>query len=147
MQEKVLEEEVQRFDALYHVLLVQSRDMPIQVPQELKELASLDISIINLLAQHPQSAPGMVSTLLNLPKSTVTSALQRLEQKQILEKQKSMEDKRSYVLVLTPKGRALQHTHIQFEQEYFSYVLSRFPTHQKRVQLMEFIETFLRTGQ
>lgn len=147
MQEKVLEEELQRFDALYHMLLEQSRDMPIQVPQELKELASLDISIINLLAQHPQCAPGMVSTRLKLPKSTITSALQRLEQKQILEKRKSQEDKRSYVLSLTAKGRALQHTHIQFERKYFTYVLSRFPTHQGRIQLMEFIEVFLKTGE
>lgn len=73
---------------------------------------------ILLLAGSTQDLPlSAYAEALHLPKSTLTSILQRLEQQGYLHRMPRETDRRSACLTLTEQGVAFYHTYLAYQQD------------------------------
>ena len=120
----VFNEQVQAFGALWHQLLIldQKRDFQQKYPNFLK-LTTNEISVINIVSENPDIILKSICEKLDLPKSTLTNTINRLEEKEYLFRTITKKDLRSYGLSLTEKGIQAQKEHIEYEQQVFGKIL------------------------
>lgn len=134
---KLNQEYIDCFDHLYHELLKKNLTTYENYSRELDNLTSLDISIINIAAFNPDIIVREIAEILNIPNSTLTSALNRLEEKNLAHRIISKRDRRSFSIELTENGQKIQQKHLKLEREYFEDILNRLDSHTE-------IETFLK---
>lgn len=132
--------DIERFNKLYHKLIRYNLNSDLKYPEELKNLTTLDISVVNIAATNPEIIVREIAELLRIPNSTLTSALNRLEQKDIVKRKISCRDRRSFSLELTEKGKKVQQAHCEFEQAYFENILSKLDTTEDRKVLLDLFE-------
>jgi DNA-binding MarR family transcriptional regulator len=63
--------------------------------------------LIRCVGAYPGMTAGQLASVLNVDPGTVSAALRRLEQKQLVERRRDPVDSRRVALGLTPLGRAL----------------------------------------
>jgi len=100
-------------------------------------ITSTELSIIQIVNERPEIIIKEVSEYLELPGSTLTSAIDRLEQKKLIRRIVSQRNRRSLGLELTDAGREINVIHEKAEQKIGRRILSRFDNSEDR-------ETFLR---
>ncbi len=79
-------------------------------------VSHLDLHVMKLIAERPDMQPKDISTKLRIPASTLSSAINRMEKRGLLERQISPHDKRSFQLVLTAEGWNLKREHDQVDR-------------------------------
>lgn len=139
----VKNEDIKLFDELYHLLLRQNLTSESNCPKEIKELTSLDISVVNIVAFNPDIIVKEIAEKLNVPNSTLTSSLNRLEKKGIANRTISSRDRRSFGVILTDKGLKLQQIHLEFERTYFESILEKLDTHEERALLLGLLKKII----
>jgi DNA-binding MarR family transcriptional regulator len=83
-----------------------------------------------------------ISQKYNIPPSTLTGILDRLENKKLIERLKTNKDRRSIELVATENGREIVEKHI-IEDQIFARNLFNGLEHQKKEQLKALLEELL----
>lgn len=86
-------------------------------------LSPLETETLDQVAEHPDLILRELSAALQVPKSTLTSLLDRMERQGLLVRTLSVRDRRSYGLALTDPGRLAQQTHLDFEAAAWSRAL------------------------
>jgi len=89
----------------------------------ISELTQLEMGILQAVEMNPNNILKNICDALGLPKSTLTSAINRLENKNYIRKKNVPQDKRSYGLELLDLGIQAQKEHIEVENEVFRGVL------------------------
>lgn len=140
MKLEVEKADIERFDKLYHTLIKLNLNSEVSYPKELKDLSTLDISVVNIAASNPDVIVREIAELLKIPNSTLTSSINRLEQKGIAKRKISSRDRRSFSLELTEEGERVQQVHCEFEQAYFESVLSKLNTQEDRKMMLDLLE-------
>lgn len=133
-------EDIKRLDELYHLLLQQNLASESKCPKEIKDLTPLDISVVNIVAFNPDIIIREIAGKLNIPNSTLTSSLNRLEKKGIANRIISSRDRRSFGLILTDKGLKVQQIHLEFERAFFESILAKLDTHEERALLLDLLK-------
>jgi DNA-binding MarR family transcriptional regulator len=82
----------------------------------LKGMAQLDLHILKLIAERPDIILKDIADELEIPSSTLTSAINRLEKKELLRRIISQRDRRSYGLEITAKGWRIKKEHDQIDR-------------------------------
>ncbi|AXU65832.1 MarR family winged helix-turn-helix transcriptional regulator [Clostridioides difficile] len=86
-------------------------------------ISLVELSILEIVEQHPNSMMKEISSTLELPKSTLTSAVKRLELKKLIKRNPCIKDKRAYNLDLTELGLKAQQEHREIESTVFKNIL------------------------
>lgn len=73
--------------------------------KQLEGATVLEVNILKIVGRNPDIILREISKLLDIPSSTLTSAVNRLERKQLLKRVISERDLRSFGLALTDKGK------------------------------------------
>lgn len=146
MKDQVHENEIARFDGIYHRLLRSNRESSLVYPEVLKRLTMIDISVLSIAATNPSIIIREIAGKLGIPNSTLTSSINRLEKQGIASRVISPRDRRSFCLELTDKGRTVQKMHTDFEKAYFQTILEKLPSREKREALMDLLETIADDG-
>jgi DNA-binding MarR family transcriptional regulator len=141
MSYPVREEEITRFDGIYHKLIRADRSSGLVYPEELKRLSTIDISVLSIAATQPSIIIREIAGILGIPNSTLTSSINRLEKLDLAARVISPRDRRSFCLELTGKGQATQKAHTDFEKLYFRTLLEKLPSSEKREALMDLLES------
>ena len=149
MQEKnnrERDEQISAFSQTWHQLL--KLDQQMNPEQKYKEFLALNINEINVISfvsQQPDVILKDISSVLDLPKSTLTSIVSRLERKGYILRIISQRDLRSYGLRLTEKGILAQKEHLAYEKEVFGAVLGTLEADERKelVRLMSKIAATL----
>ncbi|MCL4876544.1 MAG: MarR family transcriptional regulator [Anaerolineae bacterium] len=89
----------------------------------LRGMAQLDLHVLKLIAEFPNILPKEICAELHIPPSTLTSALNRLEKRGLLQRQINRFDRRSFQLELTPKGWEMHREHERVDELITSKVL------------------------
>lgn len=144
MKYPVRQEDILRFDELYHHFIRQNLNSESNYPKELKNLSTLDISVVNIVASNPDVIVREITENLKVPNSTLTSSLNRLEKKGIANRVISTRDRRSFGIVLTDKGWNVQHIHLAFEQAYFESILTKLGSGEEIALLLDLLEKVVR---
>jgi DNA-binding MarR family transcriptional regulator len=118
------EEDIAEVDRLHHVI----HQKLVQDPYEshyprLNGLSSIEMSVLRILADDPDAMPTDIAKEIGVSKSTLTSAINRLEERAYIGRRINPDDKRSFRLVLTEEGKLAQDEHLSSEREFYTRLL------------------------
>ncbi len=136
MDNIIFNQQVQEFGALWHQLL--GMDQIKDFEQKFSNFLSLttnEISVIQIVSENPDIILKSICEILNLPKSTLTNTINRLEEKGYLFRTITKKDLRSYGLSLTEKGIMAQKEHIEYEHQMFGKILGTLVA-EERIELL-----------
>ncbi|MCQ2972318.1 MAG: MarR family transcriptional regulator [archaeon] len=96
------------------------------------KFSDLEIGVINFISENGQVRFKEITTTLEIPKSTLTNLINRLEKQEVLVRERNPKDKRSYLLTLTEKGISVQKDCLAMEKEIYSKMLANLSNKDKK---------------
>lgn len=133
-------DEAERLDKVWHRLVwTLQRQSTLLWKGQLKDLSTLEISILEIIDQSPDIALREVLLRLGVPNSTLSNAINRLERRRLIRRAINSSDKRSFTLQLTEQGEQAQLEHKQNEQLLWQSILSAFDSTEQRAQLIDIL--------
>ena len=107
---------------------------------KLKGIGMTDLGILHHVAHNPDVILGDIKTALNIPHSTLTSAVNRLERRGLVRRVISARDRRSFGLVLTESGHVMQREHSRVDRMITGLVLESLDSEEERRTLIGLLE-------
>ena len=140
MMDKECKRQVDELNKLWHHMLVESnyKDIEAKYPR-IQALSTNEIAILRIISEKEEVIIKDILEILNLPKSTLTSIIDRLENRNLIVRAISKRDRRSYKLELTEEGKLAQDEHIKFEEEVYGKVMISLDTYEEREGLLKLI--------
>ncbi|WP_346896843.1 MarR family winged helix-turn-helix transcriptional regulator [Clostridium sp. UBA7503] len=103
----------------------------------IERLNTMEISIISIVYDREDIILKEICNMLDIPKSTLTSAIDRLERLNYVNRTISKRDRRSYGLQLTDEGEEVKNEHLAFERKLYGYVLNALDTNDEREEFLK----------
>lgn len=91
----------------------------------LDKLCSLDISILAIISHYSGISAKSIGERLNQPKTTIVSAVKRLENNRMLYKIPNENDKRFFDLFLTEEGKKANYEHERYEELFVDFIVNK----------------------
>ena len=98
---------------------------------KLKDCGILEVKILKYIYRNPDCMIKSISKALNVPNSTFSNAVNRLSSRDLLIREISNDDLRSYKLTLTADGKQAAAEHIAAEVKIFERLIDDFNEHDK----------------
>ncbi|MDU1411333.1 MAG: helix-turn-helix domain-containing protein [Clostridium sp.] len=134
------DEILQEFGSLWRVILEPNNKIKlIEEFPRVEKLSSMEIKIIEIVYSKEDVIFKEICSILDIPKSTLTSAIDRLERLNYVTRVISKRDRRSYGLILTDEGYEVQSEYLAFEKKLSGYILSGLDTDEEREMLLELL--------
>ncbi|SFD23528.1 MarR family winged helix-turn-helix transcriptional regulator [Clostridium uliginosum] len=132
--------QIKEFSELWHAIIKKSHFSKIeeQFPR-FNGLTTIEIGIISIVSKNPDVILREVGTFLDIPKSTLTNAIDRLEKRNYINRTISKRDRRSYGLKLTEEGHLTQKEHIDFESMVYGRLLNSLDTDEEKQELFKLL--------
>lgn len=108
---------------------------------KLVDLQYFELGVLSFLEAHPESTVGQLREFLQVPQSTLTSMLGRLERRDLVRRDINPKDKRSYTLALTASGVEAQREHRRVSRLISRKMLDALPDEADR---QRFVDLFRR---
>lgn len=99
----------------------------------------LDLHILKLAAEQPDIILKEIRQSLAIPHSTLTSAIDRLEKRGLLQRTICQRDRRSYGLDLSQEGWQIRAEHDRIDQKIAEMVLDSLSDDQERETLIQLL--------
>lgn len=112
--------------------------------KRLKELSTVEIGIINVVSLKPDIIFREICEEFDLPKSTLTNIIDRLENHGYLKRTISQIDRRSYGLKLTEEGILVEKEHIDYENEMLSGLFNALDTEEEKRMFLNLVEKIVK---
>lgn len=124
---------VDSFSKIWHKLLKLSYgSSDIEKFKEMKQLSTVEVSIISLVYNNPDIIIREICEKIDVPKSSMTSMIDRLEKKDYLARVISKRDRRSFGLELTEAGMKIQKQHEEYEKYIFNEIINSLDTDEEK---------------
>ena len=114
---------------------------------KLENIHFLDLHVISYAEHHPDHTIGQMREVLQVPQSTLTSMIDRLEGRGLVRRAIHPRDKRSYRLELTAEGHGVQREHRRVERRIAARMLDALPDAKARNQFVRLLSTMARNLQ
>ncbi len=88
-------------------------------------LTSPQLICLKKLAEEGETAPGALAKSAHLSHATITGIINRLEKKGLVERTRSLEDGRSFLISITDSGRSMVESSPSMIHEQFMHELSK----------------------
>ncbi|NOW90323.1 MULTISPECIES: MarR family winged helix-turn-helix transcriptional regulator [Clostridium] len=135
--DKDCKKQIDEFNILWHRMLFESSYKDIEAKYtRIKGLSDNEISIIRIISEKEEVIIRDILEILNIPKSTLTNMIDRLEKRDLISRSISKRDRRSYKLELTEEGKKAQEEHIKFEEEVYGKIMISLDTYEERENLL-----------
>ena len=141
MKDQISKEEVQRLDKVWHELIVSMQKISEELWRDKLEGAStIEMSILSIIEREPDVILKDIVRMLGIPSSTLTSAIDRLEKRNLLRRTISQRDRRSFGLELTGEGLIAQQEHRESEKVLWKKILGAYETSGERRELIRLLQ-------
>jgi len=139
-------ERIRELSSLWNGVMNRYRSLYDRVPKkETQILSDTEIAIVRIIGRGTKTIVGDIVKSLQLPKSTVTGLIARLEQKGFIQRKIYPDDLRSFSLVLTDRGkRAVRETERQ-EEEFFAKLIEPLNEKESRA-LLDLLRSIISQG-
>lgn len=136
-----LNAQIEELNNLWHNIMMKNNytDIDKKYPR-LKELSKNEISIIRIISQREEVIIKEIGEIIQVPKSTLTSIMDRLEKKNLIVRAMSSRDRRSYKLELTEEGKKAQQEHVDFEYEFYGRIIKSLETYEDREEFLRLMK-------
>ena len=113
-------------DLMHQMTIINENIFLMDDYKEFLSLCTKDIEILTYIGEHESINAKEISIDKDLPKTTVVSAVSRLEKKGYISKVKNPDDGRQQLLHLTDKGELINKQHLQYENLFLHGLMSLF---------------------
>lgn len=138
--DKECKRQINELNILWHEMLMKSNYKDIQSKySNIQGLSVNELTIIKIISQKEEVIIKDILEVLNIPKSTLTGIIDKLEKHNFIIRAISKRDRRSYKLELTQKGKEVQDEHIRFEEEVYGKIITSLDTYEEREHLLKLI--------
>lgn len=141
---EIKQEYIDQLVSLVHEILKHYKeyqtDMCTLYPQG---ITSNELTIIQFVHLNPDIVIKEASEALSIPGSTLTSVIDRLEQKNLVIRTVSKKNRRSFGLKLTEEGIKLNAEHEKSERQVWYRILSKLDNDKDREMLIKLIATIV----
>lgn len=135
---EIKRERIKLLDKLLHIFCKRISSLNAEMyMKHFKGVTSVELSIIGIVGDKPDVILKEISERISVPGSTLTNAVDRLENRSLLTRVISKRDRRSFKLKLTEAGKRLYEEHAAAEQQMWGKVLGALESDEE-------IDTFLR---
>lgn len=135
-----MEGKVEKLDYLIHTIFYANKMK--EDSSQLRELTNNELATIALVKN------GMVvkdlQKCLQVPKSTLSNIIRRLEDKGYIKREINPIDKRSYIIQLTEKGKKVNQKHENDERRLFEEILNQLDSDDEIDELLRLLEKILK---
>jgi len=104
-----------------------------------KKLGTLETDVLELFSYYAELSVKEINQLLNIPNSTLTSVLNRLESQDYLERKISLQDKRTYLVIPTSKGHDFINLRHLEKRKLYHYLIDSIATDTHPQEIMNLI--------
>jgi len=111
---------------------------------KLEDINFLDLHVMAYAEESPDHTLGEMREFLQVPQSTLTSIIDRLERRGLIERAINVRDKRSYLIKLTPAGEEVQREHHRVERLIAQRILEALPTAKARNEFISLLTVIIR---
>lgn len=141
---EIKQEYIDQMDYLIHEILKHYKDYQIFMSALYPQgITSTELSVIKIVHLKPDIVIKDVSKLLSIPGSTLTSVIDRLEQKNLIIRTVSKKNRHSFGLELTEEGIKLNAGHENAERQIWHRVLSLLDSDHDREMLIGLLTTMV----
>lgn len=134
-------ERIEGFERVLHRILFALRyDRLEQLSEKLAGIQPVELHILQLVSRQPDLILREIREALGMPNSTLTSIINRMEERELLERQISIRDRRSYRLALTDEGRVVQAEHDRIDRLVAQRMLDALDTDRERDELIRLLD-------
>jgi DNA-binding MarR family transcriptional regulator len=95
------------------------------------ELCEQDITIISMISNQDKLTAKEISAKLNVPKTTIVTAVQRLVNRGYVIQIRNEVDKRANILKLSDKGNMINQEHLEYEDRLLQFLVSMWTEEQQ----------------
>ena len=142
--DEIKQEYIEQLDYLMHEILKRYKDYQTSMSELYPQgITSTELSVIKIVRLKPDIVIKDVSGLLSIPGSTLTSVLDRLEQKNLIIRTVSKKNRHSFGLELTEEGIKLNAEHENAEKQIWHRVLSLLDSDHDREMLVRLLTTMV----
>lgn len=139
--DKINENEIKSLDKVWHKLIFVMQKVGTELwKDKLKNISTIEVSILNIVEMKPDVILKDIVNILQIPGSTLTNAVDRLEKKGLIKRTISQKDRRSYGIELTDEGKKAQEEHKKGERILFSQILEGYSSKNDRDELIRQLE-------
>ncbi|MBU3184257.1 MarR family transcriptional regulator [Clostridium estertheticum] len=132
--------QVDELNKLWHFMIVSSNYKDIESKfLRIQGLRNNELTILRIISEKENVIIKDILEVLNVPKSTLTSMIDRLEKRNLIIRTLSNKDRRSYKLELTKEGNMAQEEHSKFEEEVYGKIMLSLDTYEDRENLLKLI--------
>ncbi|MGN0143712.1 MAG: MarR family winged helix-turn-helix transcriptional regulator, partial [Clostridium sp.] len=138
--DKEYKRQVNELNILWHSILQSSNYEDIEKKySNIHGLSKNELAIIRIISEKEEVIIKDIIEVLKIPKSTLTSIIDKLEKRNFVVRAISSRDRRSYKLELTEKGKRIQEEHIKFEEEVFGRIMTSLGTYEDREDFLKLL--------
>nr|WP_026882607.1 MarR family transcriptional regulator [Clostridium akagii] len=146
--DKKKNEQIQEFSDLWHVMIKKSNFRKVEKKySRINGLTTIEISIISIVSEKPDVILREICAFIDIPKSTLTNAVDRLEKRNYINRVISKRDRRSYGLQLTEEGQLAQKEHLDFEKTIYGRMLNALDTDEEKQELFKLLRKIVNNFQ
>ncbi|EMS73396.1 MarR family winged helix-turn-helix transcriptional regulator [Ruminiclostridium cellobioparum] len=121
---EIKKEHIKMLDSLMHLFYKRMNNFNVEINSTyFQGVTSIEISILGIVGESPDVILKEIGEQLQVPASTLTNAVDRLENRNLLMRSISKRDRRSFGLILTDEGRKLYQEHEKAEQITWNKIL------------------------
>jgi DNA-binding MarR family transcriptional regulator len=140
MKNEISNEEINALDQVWHRLVFGLQKTGEQLWKDtLDGVSTIEISILNIISIKPNVILKEINEMLEIPNSTLTNAVDRLEKRGLIRRVISQRDRRSFGLELTEKGTLAQIEHKKGEAVLWQKILGSFDSAAEREELIRLL--------
>lgn len=114
---------------------------------KLDGIHALDLHVLSYAEKHPQHTMGEMREAVDVPQSTLTSMIDRLEEQGLIRRAINPRDKRSFRIMLTAAGRAVQREHHRVDRLIAGRILEALGDARARTQFVQLLARMSRNLQ
>lgn len=142
---EIKKEHIKKLDILIHSAYKHLKHSQINLESQLLQgITSTELSVLSIVDEKPDIILKEISERLDLPASTLTSAVDRLEQRNLIKRTISKKDRRSFGLELTETGLRLHLEHEESEQLVWEKILGSLSNDEERESFLFFLEKIIK---
>lgn len=133
-------QEAASLNSLLHIIGLKLRFDRLGIwSKKIEGLSLMDLHILQLASDQQDLILMDIRKVLDIPHSTLTSAINRLEKRGFLKRVITQRDRRSYSLKLTKKGERVQTEHHRVDIMLADKLLEALDTNKEREQLIRLL--------
>lgn len=141
MPEIYSQKDIDAFIRIHHVIYYKMLHSSIEDDfPKIKGVTPLEMGVLRVLFESPGAMLREISDKLAVPKSTLTSVIDRLERRGYVFRVIGKKDRRSFEIHLTDDGKAAQKQHIESEQALYKKVAGALDSPEEVTELISLLE-------